>query len=152
MFQAERSLTKRFNQNKSMKNKFSFRSAFCLLAVHIGLAALFTGCATPEEHSYNKEFGENLPAQPMYSIKKETDDHFTLYVHQGVPLSGAGRTLNVKEATSAIAKAECERLGWKKWDLNYVREQDQGWMHVVVARVDRKPYIEPSYPGSNHNP
>jgi|SRR5450756_827189 len=135
-----------------MKKKPSLRSASSLLAINAAIAVLLSGCATPDEHSYNKDFGENLPAQPIYSIQHEDDQHFILKVHQGVPLNGAARTLNVKEAASGVAKAECERLGWKKWDLNYIQEKDQGWMHVVVAKVNRETYIEPTFPKPDGNP
>ncbi|MDR3457043.1 MAG: hypothetical protein P4N60_06325 [Verrucomicrobiae bacterium] len=135
-----------------MKNLPRLRSTFALLALSAALAFLAGGCATPDEHSYNQDFGENLPAQPMYSIQNEDDKHFILKVHQGVPVTGSGRIFNVKEAASAVAKAECQRLGWKKWELNYIQEKDQGWMHVVVAKVDRKPYIEPTFPQSNDHP
>ena len=133
-----------------MKDPTCSRPVFSLLALYAAAAIIFTGCATPDQHSYNKDFGETLPAEPVYSIQHEDDNHFILKVHQGVPLNGAARTLNVKEAASGVAKAECERLGWKKWELNYLQEKDQGWMHVVVAKVERRPYVEASFP--NHNP
>ena len=134
-----------------MKN-LSARATLSLLAINAAIAILFTGCATPDEHAFNKDFGESLPAERVYSIQHEDDNHFILKVHQGVPLNGAARTLNVKEAASTVAKAECERLGWKKWQLDYIQEKDQGWMHVVVAKVVRQPYIEPSFPAPNPNP
>jgi hypothetical protein len=135
-----------------MKNSICLRPALWLPFISMAAAILVTGCATPDEHSYNKDFGESLPAQPVYSIQDEHADYFILKVHQGVPLNGAGRTLNVKEAASAVAKAECQRLGWKKWQMNYIQEKDQGWMHVVVAKVDREPYVEPTFPTSGNNP
>jgi len=135
-----------------MKKTFSIQFTPWLLAAIAALALLASGCATHEEHSYNKDFGESLPAQPKYAIEKETDQSFILRVHQGVPLTGAGRVLNVKEAASAIAKAECARLGWKKWQMNFIQETDQGWMHIVVAKVDRKTYVEPTFPKPDSNP
>ncbi|HEV2693812.1 MAG TPA: hypothetical protein VG347_13045 [Verrucomicrobiae bacterium] len=135
-----------------MKNTIAFKPAICSLGICAALALFMTGCASPDEHSYNKDFGESLPAQPIYSIQNEDADHFILKVHQGVPLNGAGRTINVKEAASGVAKAEAERLGWKKWELNYIQEKDQGWMHVVVAKVDRKPYSEPTFGAPTGNP
>src|SRR5450756_1000500 len=89
-----------------MKKKPSLRSASSLLAINAAIAVLLSGCATPDEHSYNKDFGENLPAQPIYSIQHEDDQHFILKVHQGVPLNGAARTL-----LSLIHISEPTRLG-----------------------------------------
>ncbi len=88
----------------------------------------------------------------MYSIQDEDAGHFTITVHQGTPSAGAERLLDVKEAASTVAKAESQRLGWEKWQLNYIQERNQGWMHVVVAEVTREPYIQPSFPQSNNNP
>ena len=68
-----------------MKKTFPFRFAPWLLAVNAAIVILLGGCATQEEHSYNTDFGETLPAQPMYAIKDETDQHFTIRLHQGVP-------------------------------------------------------------------
>jgi len=135
-----------------MKTIFATRSTPWLLAASAATAMLFSGCATQGEHSFNHDFGENLPAEPVYSIQNEDDQHFILRVHQGVPLSSAARTVNVKEAASTVAKAEAERLGWKKWQLNYIQEKDDGWMHVVVARVDRETYVEPTFPETKSNP
>ena len=135
-----------------MKKIFPIQSAPWLLAATAALALLAGGCATQEEHSYNKDFGETLPAQPMYAISDENDQHFTIRLHQGVPMTGAGRVLNVKEAASAVAKAECSRLGWKKWQMNFIQEKDQGWMHVLVAKVDRETYVEPTFPQPKSNP
>jgi hypothetical protein len=42
------------------------------------------------------------------------------------------------EAAATVAKAECQKLGWEKWDLNYIEDHNRGWMHVVVAKVTRK--------------
>ncbi len=108
-----------------------------LLSINAALALLVSGCATPESHAFNQDFGENLPAKPMYYIKDENEKHFIIQVHQGTPSAGAERVLNLKEAATAVAKAECQRLGWEKWQLNYISERDQGWMHVVVAEVVR---------------
>jgi hypothetical protein len=135
-----------------MKTIFATRSTPWLLAVSAATAMLSSGCATSGEHSFNHDFGENLPAEPVYSIQNEDDQHFILRVHQGVPLTSAARTVNVKEAASTVAKAECDRLGWKKWQLNYIQEKDDGWMHVVVAKVDRETYVEPTFPEPKSNP
>lgn len=135
-----------------MKRTLQARPVLCLLAINTAILMLAGGCATPDEHPFNQDFGENLPAEPKYAIQDENENSFILKVHQGVPLNGAARTLNVKEAASTIAAAECQKLGWKKWQLNYIQEKDQGWMHVVVAKVDRKPYVEPTFPGASNNP
>jgi len=87
----------------------------------------------------------------MYYIYDENDQHFRINVHQGTPSNGAERVLNVKEAASTIAKAESQRLGWEKWQLNYIQERNQGWMHVVVAEVTREKYVAPTFPGAATN-
>ncbi len=88
----------------------------------------------------------------MYYIQDEDAAHFRITVHQGTPTAGAERITNIKEAASAIAKAECQKLGWEKWQLNYIQERNQGWMHVVVAEVTRERYVAPTFPQSNSNP
>jgi len=120
-----------------MKTPIRLRWPLCLLAINAGMVVLFSGCAT-KEHSFNSDFNENLPVDPTYSIHDESADRFLITVHQGSPSNGAERVVNVKEAASTIAKAECKRLGWEKWDLNYIQENNQGWMHVVIAEVTRK--------------
>jgi len=123
----------------------------CLLAINAAALVLFSGCATQQEHSFNSDFGAALPVQPMYYIYDENDQHFRINVHQGTPSNGAERVLNVKEAASTIAKAESQRLGWEKWQLNYIQERNQGWMHVVVAEVTREKYVAPTFPGAATN-
>jgi hypothetical protein len=118
---------------------------------------LLTGCATPAEHSYNQDFGQNLVTAPKYYIRDETDDHFKIVVHQGRPAdekpnsATGGRIGDVKTAASDVAKAEAQRLGWQRWQLNYIQEKDQGWMHVVVAEVKREQFTPPTFPQSNTN-
>jgi hypothetical protein len=102
-----------------------------------GMVFLFNGCTTPE-HSFNHDFNENLPVKPNYYVHDENAGRFLITVNQGAPSEGAERILNLKEAASTVAKAECERLGWEKWDLNYIQERNQGWMHVVIAEVIRQ--------------
>jgi hypothetical protein len=119
-----------------------------LLAINAAVAMFAAGCATQKEHSFNDDFGAQLPAKPMYFIHDENDRHFIITVHQGVNSAGAERVINIKDAASAIAKAESQRLGWEKWDLNYIREYDQGWMRVVVADVTRVKYVPPTFPGA----
>jgi len=122
-----------------------------LLAINATVAALLSGCASPQEHSFNSDFGEALPIRPMYYIHDETAQHFRITVNQGTPSTGAERVLNIKEAASTIAKAESQRLGWEKWQLNYIREDNQGWMHVVVAEVTREKYVAPTFPQAGTN-
>ena len=123
----------------------------CLLAINAAAVVLSGGCATQEEHSYNADFGEALPVKPMYYIYDENDQRFRINVHQGTPSNGSERVLNIKEAATAIAKAESKRLGWEKWELNYIREDNQGWMHVVIAEVTRIKYVAPTFPGASIN-
>jgi len=51
---------------------------------------------------------------------------------------GAEHTLDVREAASTIAKAESQKRGWEKWQLNYLQQRNQGWMRVVVVEVTRE--------------
>jgi hypothetical protein len=119
-----------------------------LFSVNAAIAVLLAGCAT-HDHSFNNDFGESLPAKPMYSITDEKDDHFKIDIRQGTTANAPERVINLKEAATTIAKAEAQRLGWEKWELNYIDERDQGWMHIVIAEVKRQPYIEPNFPSTN---
>lgn len=134
-----------------MKKTIQLRWTLWLLAINTAVVVLFSGCASPQEHSFNTDFGESLPAQPVYYIQDENAQHFIITVHQGTPSAGAERILNIKEAASTIAKAECQRLGWEKWQLNYIQERNQGWMHVVVAEVTREKYVAPTFPQAGTN-
>ena len=109
-----------------MKKSNRLRRALWLLSINTGMAVLFSGCATPD-HSFNSDYNENLPVNPMYCIHDETANRFLITVNQGTPSNGAERVINVKEAASTVAKAECKRLGWEKWDLNYIQECNRGW-------------------------
>ena len=120
-----------------MKSSIRLRWTQWLLPINVAAVILFSGCATPE-HSFNSDYNENLPVNPMYYIHDETADRFLITVNQGTPSNGAERVTNVKEAATTVAQAECKRLGWEKWDLNYIQERNQGWMHVVIAEVTRK--------------
>jgi hypothetical protein len=131
----------------------SIRLGSWLISLNTAAALAFlTGCATPEEHSYNQVFGENLTTSPKYYIRDENDDHFKVVVHQGKPAdekpdsASGGRIGDVKTAASDVAKAEAQRLGWQRWQLNYIQEKDQGWMHVVVAEVKREPDSSSTFP------
>jgi len=121
-------------------------TALCL-ALNAAAVLSLTGCATPDRHSFNHDFGENLTTQPKYYIQDENDHHFKIIVDQGVPSTGAERVIDLKEAASTVADAEAKRLGWEKWQLNYIQERDQGWMHVVVGDVKREKYVAPTFPG-----
>ena len=123
-----------------------------LLSISAGIAILTGGCAAPEQHSFNHDFGETLPVKPMYSIQTVDATHFRITVHQGTSSTGAERVINLKNAASTIARAESQRLGWEKWQLNYIHEYDQGWMHVVVAEVTRVKYIAPTFPQTGGSP
>src|ERR1700744_3252142 len=106
------------------------------------MAVLISGCATPEQHSYNKDFNENLTTKPKYYIEDVNDTHFKITVDQGVPSTEANRLIDVKTAASAVARQEGQQRGWDKWHLDYIQEKDQGWMHVVVAEVTRETHVD----------
>ena len=121
-----------------MKTPIRIPRPLLLLSINAAVAVLFSGCASPNGHSFNQDFGENLTTKPEYHIEDETDQHFRIAVQQGTPSNGAERVIDVKKAATTIAKAESQKLGWQRWDLNYIQERDQGWMHVVIAEVTRK--------------
>jgi hypothetical protein len=118
-----------------------FRWTLRLLLLNATLVILTAGCAT-QERSYNQDFNQNLPTSPRYTIENIDDAHFKITVHQGSPLPGTQRIIFVKEVASAVAESEARRRGWKNWDLGYIQERDQGWMHIVIANVTRKNAIE----------
>ena len=103
---------------------------------------LAAGCATHNERSYNQDFHQNLPTSPNYSIENVDDAHFRVTVHQGSPLAEMERVVYVKEVASTVAATEAKRRGWQNWNLDYIQERDQGWMHIVIADVTRKNAIE----------
>ena len=123
------------------------RRTLRLLLVNAALVVLAAGCATQNERSYNQDFNQNLPTSPNYTIENVDDTHFQVTVHQGSPLPGTQRVIYVKEAASAVAATEAKRRGWQNWDLGYIQERDQGWMHIVIADVTRKNAVEMT-PGS----
>jgi len=112
-----------------------------LLLLNATLALLATGCATTDR-SYNQDFNQNLPTSPNYAIENVNDTDFHVVVHQGTALKGSDRIIYVKQVASAVASSEAKNRGWENYDLNYVQEYDQGWMHVVVADVTRKNAVE----------
>jgi len=102
------------------------------------LVVLAAGCATNNERSYNQDFNQNLPTSPSYTIENIDETHFHVIVHQGSPLPGTQRIIYVKEVASTVAATEAKRRGWQNWDLGYIQERNQGWMHIVIADVTRK--------------
>jgi hypothetical protein len=109
-----------------------------LLLFNATLVVLAAGCATHNERSFNQDFHQNLSTAPNYSIENIDDTHFQVTVHQGSPLAGTERVTDVKEVASMVAATEAKRRGWQNWDLGYIQERDQGWMHIVIADVTRK--------------
>jgi len=122
-------------------------STLRLLLLNATLVVLAAGCATQNERSYNQDFNQNLPTSPKYTIENVDDTHFHVIVHQGSPLPGTQRITFVKEVASTVAATEAKRRGWQNWDLGYIQERDQGWMHIVIADVTRKNAVEMT-PGS----
>lgn len=135
-----------------MKSFATKMAASGLGALGAAVVMFVGGCATPDELSYNEQFGENLPTQPQYYIKDEAGNHFIIVVHQGSPSGESNRSddpdrvNDLKQAATQVANAETQRLGWDKWHMNYIQERDQGWMHIVEAKVTREVYGEPAYP------
>jgi hypothetical protein len=125
----------------SMKTN-QLRRTLRLLLFNATLAVLAAGCATHNERSYNQDFNQNLPTSPKYTIENVDDTHFQVTVHQGSPLPGTQRVIYAKEAAAAVAQSEAKRRGWQNWNLDYIQERDQGWMHVVIADVTRKNAVE----------
>ena len=121
-----------------MKTPVRIPHAVLLLSINAAAAVLFSGCATPDKHSFNHDFGESLQTNPEYRIKDENDHSFKITVEQGSPSEGAERVIDLKKAATSVAKTESQKLGWERWEVNYIQERDQGWMHVVVAEVTRK--------------
>jgi hypothetical protein len=113
-----------------------------LLLVNVALAVLAGGCATHDERSYNQDFNQNLPTSPKYFIENVDDTHFKVTVHQGSPLDGPQRVIYVKEVASTVAESEAKRRGWQNWDIGYIQDRDQGWMHIVIADVTRENAVE----------
>jgi hypothetical protein len=113
-----------------------------LVMLSVVLVMAGAGCATHDERSYNEDFGQSLPAAPKYAIENIDDDRFKLVLHQGTPDAGPGRVSDMKSAAPIIAQAEARRRGWVNWQLDYIQERDQGWMHVLIAIITRKNPIE----------
>ena len=122
-----------------------FHKPLRLLLVNAALVVLATGCATHQTHSYNQDYNQNLPTAPKYFIENINDDQFKVTVHQGSPLPGTQRDTAEKQVAAAVAETEAKRRDWKNWDINYIQERDQGWMHIVIADVTRKNAVENSH-------
>jgi hypothetical protein len=134
--------------------KNSWKWAMGLLSVNAAWVLVTAGCATHEEQSFNQNYNQNLPTAPKYYIQDVSEDHFKIKLHQGIPDSGAGRVIDLKQAATAVARDEARRRGWGDWQLDYISERDQGWMHTAVADVHEKPAVRmtppPSAPGPGH--
>jgi len=111
---------------------------FQFFLLNIILVILAAGCAS-DKKSFNKDYNEHFPLEPKYTIDDINDNHYKITVYQGSPSpdAPARRVLYMKEAASTIAVAEGKRRGWERWDLNYLNEHDQGWMHIIVVDVAR---------------
>jgi arginine/lysine/ornithine decarboxylase len=106
------------------------------------LAIFSSGCATPEMHSFNDDFNQHFTTAPKYHIKDMDDTRFKVIVEQGKSSRGAERVIESKRACSTVAETEARRRNWPSWDVNYIFERDQGWMHIVKAEVTRKDAVE----------
>jgi hypothetical protein len=124
------------------------RRTLQMLLLDAALVVLAAGCATQNERSYNQDYNQNMPTSPKYVIDNIDDTHFKVTVYQGSPLPGTQRIIFVKQVASIVTASEAKRRGWKNWDLGYIQERDQGWMHIVIADVTRKNAIERT-PDSN---
>jgi hypothetical protein len=123
------------------------RPTLRLLLVNAAIVVA-AGCASHDERSYNQDFNQNLPTSPRYCIANEDDTHFQITVHQGSPGPEPQRVIYDKTVASSVAESEAKRRGWPNWDLAYIQERDQGWMHIVIAEVTRKNAAEMA-PASN---
>jgi hypothetical protein len=109
-----------------------------LISLSATIMLLAAGCATPTK-SFNEDYNENYPPKPNYAIEDVDKTHFKIRVQQGTPMpeQHAVCVEYMKKAASTIANSEGKRRGWEEWQLNYIQERDQGWMHVLVAEVIR---------------
>jgi hypothetical protein len=123
-----------------------------LLLLNASVLLLTAGCATHNERSYNQDFNQNLSTAPKYTIEDVDDTHFKIIVHQGSPVDGPQRVTDVKQAASAVAETEAKHRDWQNWNLDYVQERDQGWMHIVIANVTRENAIGNNSSSTRNNP
>jgi hypothetical protein len=119
-----------------------FRSLFCFFLFTAALAIFGSGCATHESHSFNDDYNLSLPCAPMYFIEDGGESRFYITVSQGKPRSGAERILDVKRAATAVAETESKRRSWGNWNVDYIMEREQGWMHIVKAEVTPRKVME----------
>lgn len=112
------------------------------LLLPVALALFAAGCATHEQHSFNNDFNQTLPTSPNYYIEDVDANHFKVTAMQGSPAQGPDRIIYVKQAATAVAATEAKRRGWSAWDLNYIHDNDRGWMREAVAEVTRKNAVE----------
>jgi hypothetical protein len=104
----------------------------------VTLMILAAGCATPTK-SFNQDYNENFPPQPKYAIDNVDDTHFKIRLYQGTPMpeQRADCVMYMKKAIWTIANDKGKRRGWQQWEVNYIQERDNGWMHVLVCVVIR---------------
>jgi hypothetical protein len=117
---------------------FNASKLFCPLVLAAATMLFGSGCATQQENSYNDDYNQSLTSAPKYLVSSGDDNKFKINIHQGTMVSGEARVLDIREAASTIAKNEAMKRGWENWDLNFIREANEGWMRVVVAEVTRK--------------
>ena len=110
-----------------------------VLSINAALLVWAAGCATPEEQSFNQNFNQDYPTAPKYVIEDRGETHFKIRMHQGSPVNGPSRVTYMKDAMTIVAEDECHRRGWANWKLDYIQERDDGWMHILVAEVRKKP-------------
>ena len=60
-----------------MKKTIRLRWTQWLLPINVAAVVLFSGCATPEQHSFNSDYNESLPTKPNYYIQHEGVGCFT---------------------------------------------------------------------------
>jgi hypothetical protein len=128
-----------------MRKRLFYRAAGWL-SINVAWMIFTGGCATEDEQSFNQNFNQNLPTSPKYIIKDVSEDRFKLELHQGSPDTGPERVTYLKQAATIVARDEARRRGWGDWQLDYIDERDQGWMHILVAEVKEKPAVQMTPP------
>ena len=84
-----------------------------------------------------------LTTTPKYFIEDGGSDPFLRHrASSGRPSTGQERILDVKQTASAVAETEAKRRGWAAWQVDYIFEKNQGWMHVVKVVVVPKNAVE----------
>ncbi len=113
-----------------------------LFYLTVALAIFAFGCATQKQHSFNADYNQQLTTAPNYFIEDVNANCFTVTASQGRPSSGAERIIDVKRAVTTVAETEAKRRDWGNWQVDYISERNDGWMHVVKARVVRESAVE----------